>query len=421
MITPLREKSKSSDSIRRIIGGGFGNVEANPSFGVIGGGDSNLVQSNFSTLGGGQGNIIGTNSEHSVIVGGSGNYATAPRSTIGGGVGNLIFANDTITDKTLVFDTVPAGSVIAGGDTNTIHAPLSTIGGGSGNLIQIQRIGACYCSSPASVGTIAGGVNDTIGSIDARWIDTSIINSPFYASPIMTAIAGGYKNTVNGMYGAVGGGYKNHALGMGSAIPGGIGLEALDFQTAVGRYNKNPVYILQLNHNSGPRADTIASIGDMITFMVGNGTSADSAHRSNAFTVSDNGHATAYQSLPTTSGTTTITGTTYEDNTIIAWGDVSPAGILVAGIGCKVTHTGLGTYVITLQVNDPTTGLSHAFTTNDAAIVATPMRTSPGGATLIMADPLAGGPPAIFTVYIWDVAANKLNDNIGFQFHVVAH
>ncbi len=249
-------------------------------------------------------------------------------------------------------------------------------------------------------------------------------------------IDGGLKNTVNGMYGAVGGGYKNHALGMGSAIPGGIGLEALDFQTAVGRYNYNASYTAQLSHILRTVADTIASIGNEVTFMVGNGTSADSAHRSNAFTVSDNGHSSAYQSigsgnaqfpLPPGSGPSRM-GTTYADNTIEAWGNVAAgASNTIADVGVAIVHhgpLGSGQYTITLNVVNQD-GTAHTFTADQAAITAT-LSSNPTGAVagmitvtqLLTAVPFSPTQPG-FIVNTFD-ATGHTSDSFGFQFHVVA-
>ncbi len=390
-----------NDTIRAaysLVGGGFNNTITRP-YSTITGGWSNEIQDTLSFIGGGYGNkimpdtvsesvigggwenVIDTNAGVSVIAGGQSNYTGAVGTaiggglgntlergalfaTIGGGTGNLIAANDTITDTLFVTDTFPEGSVIAGGDSNTIRAPLSTIGGGAGNLIQLQSIGWCPCGVAASVGTIAGGIDDTIGYLDGRWGFGFLLHDDAYGSPIMASIGGGWRNTVNGAYGTVGGGYKNHALGMGSAIPGGIGLEALDFQTAVGRYNSNPSYTAQLRNYYHLPADTIASIGDEITFMVGNGTSADSAHRSNAFEVSDNGHSIVHDSLGNTAKNhdgslrnDPIVGGTYRDNVINAWGDVSGTPIvtkvLVANSfgNVTVTHSiaNTGTYTIYIQ------------------------------------------------------------------------
>ncbi len=418
------------------LGGGQGNkIDIYSDHSVLVGGKSNLVQSDFGALGGGQGNTIGGNSDHSVITGGDSNFVNAPHTTIGGGIRNIIAANDTITDTNFVTDTVPAGSVIAGGDTNIIRAPLSTIGGGSGNLIQLQSIGWCPCSAPASVGTIAGGIDDTIGYLDSRWGFGFLVGNDAYASPIMASIGGGWKNTVNGAYGTVGGGYKNHALGLGSTIPGGVGLEALDFQTAVGRYNSNPSYTAQLRHYYGPGADTLPSIGDEVTFMVGNGTSADSAHRSNAFTVSDNGHSSVYDSL--TSGGAQVPppaagyhpsrmGTTYADNTIEAWGNIAASAggteSSIADVGVSHVHwhgATSGWYTITLNVLNQD-GSAHTFTAGQAAITAS-LSSNPTAplAGMITVTPISGGTAPTFDVRTYN-AAGGLVDDRGFQFHVVA-
>ncbi|MDP4233007.1 MAG: hypothetical protein Q8913_06565, partial [Bacteroidota bacterium] len=378
---------------------------------VIAGGDSNMILSSISTIAGGRKNVIGASSDYSTISGGDSNHIdtvggtiaggqsnaiASPLSTVGGGFGNRIMTdttglsiiagggNNRIDTNAFLssisggqfnailspvgtmgggiknrIDTAAFASTISGGDTNTIRARYSTIGGGLWNLIDRQQVSSCWCSSPASVGVIAGGVQDTIGWLDGRWIDSSLLDA-LYASPIMAAISGGYKNTVNGHYGAVGGGYENHATGEGAAIPGGIGLEAYEFQTVVGKYNAN---LKRTQYHISPLVDTLPSIGDLWTFVVGNGTSADSAHRSNAFEVSDNGHSIVHDSLGNGTGgpprNDPIQGATYKDNVINAWGDVpgtSAIGVPIyvpnsfgIATGAFIQHLGLGLYQIRID------------------------------------------------------------------------
>jgi hypothetical protein len=268
---------------------------------------------------------------------------------------------------------------------------------------------------------IAGGLSDTIIGLDSRWVDTATL--PFhYLAPIMSAIGGGDSHTVNGNYGTVTGGYQNHALGIGS-LASGVGNEALDYQTVVGHYNANVPDSQQLHNLQTVNPFVVAPLGDEATFVVGNGTGPFPGQRSNAFTVSDNGHTTVTQNLPT--GDSTIFGSTYADNTIIAWGDVNgknsvnAGGGLTSGIGDTVIGSVFpqGEYQIVLHVKDPN-GSPHNFANGNAAIVVTPGQAPTGFAT-VSVDPLVwSGGTASFMVYTYE--SGVLHNEIGFQFHVVS-
>ncbi len=220
------------------------------------------------------------------------------------------------------------------------------------------------------------------------------------------------------------GGWQNHALGMGSAIPGGIGLEALDFQTAVGRYNSNPSYTGQLRNYYHLPADTIVSIGDEITFMVGNGASADSAHRSNAFEVSDNGHSIVHDMNGSTSGADDPTGRkpyyggTYQDNTII-WGDVSkgapsPFKIPInADIGVDSVHNPVaGQYIVFLSLQD---SKNNPVVLNNGSVTVTVEDDGTGICDFATATQIRGN---VFTVFIHKMGTDCRGDEQPFMFKV---
>ncbi len=208
-----------------------------------------------------------------------------------------------------------------------------------------------------------------------------------------------------------------------ASIPGGEGNEALDFQTVVGSYNKSYSYASQLNNLIGWPSYPAP---EAFIFAVGNGYSAFS--RSNAFTVSLNGHATATQSL-TPTGAPTIMGTICANNTSIAWGNVTVAGgvsTLAAGVGCSVIHMGVpnsGHTQITLNVMNHDGVTAHSFAAGGAAVVAS-VSYPPTGVlpTIIDVTPITGGTAATFDVYTYLIGAGGATpSDLAFQFHVVAN
>lgn len=393
-------------SVASAVSGGNHNV-TQAKYTVIAGGHRNWIE--FDTLGmsviaGGGENTVEAYAGYSSIGGGIANVVGSTAGTIGGGIGNSI-------------TTGGQSPTIGGGQSNEIMSYYSTIGGGNGNLIYMQHVG-CSANAIAPVGTIAGGVTDTIGDIDARWVDTAFYHTIYmlgslYTSPIHGSIAGGLLNTVNGGYGSVGGGYKNHSVGMGSTIPGGIGLEARDYQTVVGKYNFVQPVDAQLGHLDFSAADTVTNIGDKFTFVVGNGVSADSAHRSDAFEVSDNGHSIVHHTLG--SAASVIYGATYQDNISYAWGDVTGSALagppctgttaLVSDFGVvSVVYICKGQYRVKLNIIAPD-GTTAVHLSNGFSVTATPVSPIIGTppCRIVTVTPLgAGGNSDSFDIFILD-------------------
>jgi hypothetical protein len=101
----------------------------------IGGGQNNMVFSDYSIVVGGQGNRAGslkdhplTHATHTAVVGGKDNKAWGHFSFIGGGLNNFIGTNDRTED-------VGRYSVIIGGQDNRILGNYSFIGGGKNNVV----------------------------------------------------------------------------------------------------------------------------------------------------------------------------------------------------------------------------------------------------------------------------------------------
>jgi hypothetical protein len=181
------------------IGDGFNTAM----YGVINGGQSNIIFSeycvinggqynsisgrdnNYSIIGGGQNNTISSSTisvENVVISGGYANTVTARRSVVGGGAFNSVSGMN---------------STISGGSNNSISSPASTIAGGSGNQVHSQN------------SVIAGGDRNTVAG-------------PMASGNSRNFIGGGALNYLLGEYQTIGGGYMNRIEnGYQAAIVGG--------------------------------------------------------------------------------------------------------------------------------------------------------------------------------------------------------
>jgi hypothetical protein len=158
-------------------------------------------------------------------------------------------------------------------------------------------------------------------------------------------IAGGDTNRVEKKWGTVGGGELNVVTSNGehATIPGGRENIAQSYgQTVVGVFNRAVGSSVASDFNTQPIP---LPRGDDPLFIVGNGKSSS---RSNAFEVSNNGHSTTYDvngESVNVDGTAMLPplprevyyGSTYVDNVVYAWGDVSPN---VGGLGNQVTVNG---------------------------------------------------------------------------------
>ena len=137
------------NSFNDIIGGGDHNcICAGSNCSAIFGGDQNCVSGNWSMIGGGHHNIIGditglvNTADCSFIGGGSGNFINANGANttfgvIGGGQANLLAPG---TNHSSVFgghgnNVLGNCSVVLGGQTNVINSDYSSIIGGNGNSI----------------------------------------------------------------------------------------------------------------------------------------------------------------------------------------------------------------------------------------------------------------------------------------------
>jgi len=216
---------------RLIIGSGHSLTAANS---TIAGGLNNTNNSSFAFIGGGLTNIIQTNAPYAFIGGGRCNNIQTAYGTIGGGLVNTIDA--------------PV-STIGGVGGNTIQtlSQYSTIGGGGGNTIQTK----------AEYATIGGGSGNTINS----WAYGSIIAGG-YANTIQadaynSTIAGGRLNNIqtNAYWATIPGGLQNTAGGS-CSFAAGYGAQALHDGSFVWGESSNlnptypPYYISSLASNS---------------------------------------------------------------------------------------------------------------------------------------------------------------------------
>lgn len=349
-----------------VVGGGSKNRIYGGHYSVISGGEINAIRSNYGTIGGGDTNVIRQYSELATIGGGLFNLidTVAPYSFIGGGQRNRVWRSSTGTiaggDSNFILDNSHF-SFIGGGEQNSIHTLGShnTISGGHCNWMFHDNI-------PMTHSTIGGGLQNRIRSSSFGTIGGGSINTIIDGSNMAT-IAGGDSNVIKKQWGSVGGGRLNFIQDNGefATITGGRHNIAVGYgQTVTGVFNRNVTAgfsadstFLDNTHRNQP------------LFIVGNGTS--SLNRTNAFEVSNNGHSTVFDvngeavfnsGIVDPAGRPYIVGSTYQDNVIYAWGDVTGSAtvplINVNGsFGVKqVIRNGLGDYTIVLTGTDPSTG-----------------------------------------------------------------
>lgn len=163
----------SSNAIGAVVGGGGttagGDNTVADSFGVVGGGASNLA---------GSSNGNPTDAMNATVSGGFNNWAIAPGAHVGGGEQNDATGNQ---------------ATIGGGNQNTASGTRSTISGGYGNN--------ATTNSHTSVG---GGALHFATGANAR-------------------VGGGSQNKAGGESGVAVGGVSNEASSLGSTVGGGAG------------------------------------------------------------------------------------------------------------------------------------------------------------------------------------------------------
>jgi hypothetical protein len=361
-----------------IVGGEFNVAQADGAF--IGGGISvvgspnNQILSLDGTIGGGFRNMIDLNAPYSEIGGGAINYIwpDGQYSTIAGGWNNTI-GNTTIP---------PANhdqsyySSIGGGYLNTIHTKLGTIGGGFFNTI----IGG----TDDEDGTIGGGKNNVVREYAATVCGGA---SDSAIGPWSTA-SGGAQNTVQDVVRWVTGSFNLDRYAQAFFDWGAGGLDGL-----VNAGHASVPY-----NYPGPGL-TLSSLFDNPLFMIGNGTGPNSMTnpdvwrihpRHNAFEVSYNGHSTVFDMngsggavaaanqapdvtpplptigyapstvIPCMPYRAAIEGSTFIDNIIYAWGDVTPTGNYPLRVDANadfgvdhIDQIGPGVYDIYLNTTDP--------------------------------------------------------------------
>lgn len=386
------------------IGGGKNNWNE-ASFSAIVGGDSNKIFSSkdtlnkFAFIGGGRNNQILSDLDvdtvedakfyGAVIVGGINNKSSEGGNFIGGGDGNTAF-EDFATIVGGRANSVSSFGFIGGGDSNIVKAggEYNVITGGGHNSIDG---GFNVIAGGGKLLTVSGGLPVPIA--DKKEKNLIVGNN--------SVIGGGAHNSVisNIDFATIGGGWKNKistSIADFASIPGGHGLQAQSYaQTVIGSYNKaqgasaNNTFRDSSHHNDR-------------LFIVGNGTvplippdpddtiDENTAVRSNAYEVSNGGHAIVYDNLGRNvnahftkppfdtsffSTRPAKRGARYIDNTPIAWGRFVN-NKLVASFGVDTNsvntrQTGLGAYKITLDYINPYNDTNLVIINHGSSVVAT--------------------------------------------------
>ncbi len=322
------------------ITGGYTNlIDTGANYSFIGGGYKNIIQGPLSVIGGGERNYIyNINADHNVIGGGLNNIEQNPSyGVIAGGAYNLL-------------DTAAWGSGILSGDYDTIYTQLGAIGGGRYNSEDnINDYGA---------GIASGERNHTNANL--------------------AFIGGGQYNQAFSDFSTVGGGQDNIITSSSdhASVPGGDSLIANSYaQTVVGYNNlETSTAVTKAQAVAGVAGSTL----DRPLFIVGNGKTASTGNRANAFEVSYDGHSVVHDVLgDISSARVPVVGGEYKDNVIVAWADVAANATINHSFGVATVveepFPNTNVYVVTLNIVDPETGA--AVILNDASIVATPQGT----------------------------------------------
>jgi hypothetical protein len=351
-----------------LVGGNQNVIGTRATYSVLVGGDSNMVDDEYSFLGGGLLNQVVSGASYSALVGGDSNLVDKELAFLGGGYSNSMsqrlgfigagcfnsVEDPSATDAswgTIVggcTNTVSAefgfigngtihkvegfASVVVGGNNNQVFAQQSSILGGTSNKIKLGTVGELSVIGGGNENVIFDGRSAGILAGSSNKIGTTVGTQ----TPDYSVIAGGESHEI-GWQGA-------H-----SAVLGGRHLVVQSYnQMAMGRYNK-------------PKGTSVLGtvIPDDPLVIVGNGSSP--SNRSNAFEISNSGHAVALHTLTNVGGAKV--GGHYNDNMIVAWGDyqagtgIGPV-IHVDRFGVQSVARGAipGVYVVTLDVHDPDNG-----------------------------------------------------------------
>ncbi len=375
----------TATSDHNTIGGGEGNVENNPSLGVIAGGWQNLLD---------------TNAWASAICGGWNNVVESALSFIGGGWGNKIL------DYGWPYD----GVLVGGRSNQMVGSPEAFIGSGDSNYVQGIRsalVGGDSNTVTAAYAFLGGGVHNKLdwGS------DTSVIS-------------GGAYNYVGSRWSAIGGGRFNHidSTGQNANIPGGDSLVANSYaETVIGYNNVTGTAVTKAQAVAGVAGLTL----DAALFAIGNGTSAGAPH--NAMTVSYDGHSTVFDvNNNGIGGRPAILGSTYQDNIVYAWGDITgTTGIgLCVGSVAETADFGVqglayictGHYRVTLSTHDNTGNLITGW--SDLSVTATPMTltaSTPATCVIAVVTPVLG---TSFDIFLFDPGSSCTPVDGRVSFHV---
>jgi hypothetical protein len=420
-----------------VVGGGNGNSSggSGPSATVCGG-SGNTASAKNSTVGGGavntssgvnstiSGGIDNTAGISSAIAGGiyltvgANSFGFNNKSTSGGttdvsgfanplayfGNVDLDIGNTDGTNRSLVlwggntsltYSGALSTSLTAGSPTASVVYTLpASAPSGTGYFLTSTTSGGMSWASASSgsawtlagnttsggeiLGTLSGSTNHLL--IEDYGNQIATFNGNYYS-----VILGDHTNgTGTNTYAGIGGGQNNTVSANYGTVPGGLGLNAVNYgQTAVGLYNTHwgnlttqPSYSLLVTH------PPVSVNADYPLFVVGNGISSVST--SDAFEVSYNGHATPTQIFGDYVSTSTrpVQGASYNDNSILAWGQVD----FTTGGGHATHDFGVDTVfwagnVCTIVLNYPGTPSQ----LNVASITVTGEDDCPSSATSIIA------------------------------------
>ena len=211
-----------------VIAGGGRGIQPNRLFGawgVISGGEANVVSNHYDVVGGGFQNTV--SGGFSTVSGGSDNLARGGplgRATVGGGWQNTAIGSGTVVGGGQENWADQDYASIGGGLSNTNFGGHSAIGGGVENTIQNYGLAA----------TIAGGWRNNIEPHAYYAVIGGGEGNTIHTNAVHAVIGGGRVNQAQQRASTIGGGWNNRAGGEYATVSGGSYNGALDDWATIG-------------------------------------------------------------------------------------------------------------------------------------------------------------------------------------------
>lgn len=286
-------------------------------------GASNKVQPNVSTIAGGANNLIDTS-------GGDGN--TGGGSFIGGGTNNYTNNNNT---------------VVVGGSGNSVLGEFSFIGGGESNIVGDT---SSVDPEPTNHSFIGGGYNNRAEATYGMVLGGAynIVASQY------TSIIGGSRLTLSGTY-SLGSNSEGDDVFVTCPMQNVALFNGADIIISTAIHHPRSLIFIGINDSTNIDTASIPYVGirapDTVNQSRNYTLPASDGANGTVLATDGNGKMSWHPVVSPSLGpsTTPAAGVAYQDNQIIAWGNIAADGTINAQFGnFTIVHTGTGVFTITL-------------------------------------------------------------------------